>query len=178
MVEKNLPGAALLCLLASIPMARADAGPRLIVEDGGSVQAIVYAAGEGQTDLHLLARHHDGSLAGPYTLAAESYDEGRDPFSRNLKRPIRVVGDRERIGVLWRARDGTFPTGGRWAFREFDLEGNPIGPKRDLRAEFGVVAYSQPALERDPARGRYVLVWGGVGPEGPGTYWAAIDERP
>ena len=143
-----------------------------------AVQAIVYSEGCDQTDVFLLLRDRKGRLAGPVTLTAEPYDEGYDR-GFDILHPLRLASTGSHFAALYEAAPVDPYHYPRWFLLEFDEAGNPIGSKRDLGAEFGLQPYGDEVdFSFDERRNRYVLAWGGSGPDGDGVYVLALSPHP
>lgn len=139
-----------------------------------ATEAIVYSEGCDQKDVFLLLRDRQGGLTGPITLSAEPYDEGYDRGYDDLH-PLQLVSTGSRFAVLYEAAPVDPYHYPRWFLVEFDEAGNPIGAKRDLVQEFGIQpGFDGVAFTFDARRGRYVIAWGGDGPQGSGLYLLAL----
>ncbi len=112
-------------------------------------------------------------------LAATDRVEGSDSFDY-IVHPIRAAAGDGRAAVLYVDESPFFdyPRDLRWKLVEVDTAGRPLGPARDLTAEFGVDAHEDVSLRFDSARGRYVLVWSRVGGDDPGVFFLALDPAP
>jgi hypothetical protein len=146
------------------------------VAAAGQTQAIVYSEGCAQTDVYLLLRDRDG-IRGPLVLADEPYNEGID-LGYDAYHPLKVASTRSGFAVLYPVATPTPQAGAHWIFLEFDASGSRIGPARDLTVEFRFEAFEDLELVFDERRGRYVVVWGGGGPEGYGLYLLALAPAP
>ena len=129
---------------------------------------IVFAIEWGDAQgIYLLRRDPQGNVGNRIRLTS-----GRD---RSYL--LRIAAADDRLAVLY--EDNAFAARKAFRFAEFDKDGNPVGPVRNLTEEFGFDVMSDPVygdtdLIWNAKSGRYALTWFGSGPEGTGIYLLPI----
>jgi hypothetical protein len=142
----------------------------------GDREVIVVAQGCADLDLGLRALGEDGTWGEFTPLVSTPLDEGVDCFTQSS---IKVITAGDRLAALFAVEgEGALPyTCGLWNLVEFDASGAVFGV-RDLHAEFGLDSRWRVSLDWDEARGRYLLGWSGLGPDGEGDYVLWLDPAP
>jgi len=137
-------------------------------------QLVVYSAGCEQRDLFLKTRDRQGTVSQAVLLAGEPYDEGYSRYDETYH-PVQAITDGESLLVLYQVHAPELGVPwDRWFLAEYDLEGNPLSPPRDLYAELKMDAYGEVDFVRDEQRDEVLIAWGGGGPQGYGVYFLAL----
>jgi hypothetical protein len=139
----------------------------------GTDDLIVQAEGCANLDMGFRVLQHDDTWGPFQPLVATPIREGLDCFSQSS---IDVVNAGDRLAAIYPVEGaGTLPfTCGLWQLVEFDASGT-VFRVRNLFAEFGLDSNSRPSLDWDEDRNRYLLAWGGLGPDGAGNYVMWLD---
>ncbi|MBD3869621.1 MAG: hypothetical protein IFK94_15985 [Acidobacteria bacterium] len=140
-------------------------------EDG--VQLILYSEGLPESDILMKKRYRDGTVSDPVVLAGTGLNEAGRQSDWMIDRPLQALAHKDRLYVLYVIeRPGTYYS---WHLAEFDLDGNPTAPLRNLSDEYQINTFYDIDFTLDADHDRCVLTWSGLGPQSWGGYLLAVD---